>query len=161
GVSQVFESNKGATAWRLINPGMTSTSVVPHVDQHAFAFAPDGTVYLGNDGGLWRYNPAPFDPAPTYYAGPIAKSGVVGDFNNDGKADIATINPVRLVPPSTVRVQINNGDGTFKPAVDYSANKNSSFMVAGDFNKDGWLDLAVANADTGDVSVLINNKDGT
>ena len=34
-------------------------------------------------------------------------------------------------------------------------------IVAGDFNGDGRLDLAVANVDSNDVSVLLGNGDGT
>ena len=34
-------------------------------------------------------------------------------------------------------------------------------MIDGDFNGDGHLDLAVADLDTGDISVLLGNGDGT
>src|SRR2546421_485393 len=34
-------------------------------------------------------------------------------------------------------------------------------LVAGDFTGDGQLDLATANADSNDVSVLVGNGDGT
>ena len=54
-----------------------------------------------------------------------------------------------------------NGDGTFQPQpVTYAVGANPSSIVAGDFGN-GHLDLAVADANSNDVSVLLGNGDGT
>ena len=55
---------------------------------------------------------------------------------------------------------------TFAAGVTYTVGVDPSGMVAGDFNLDGWPDLAVANYDTASgstdsVSVLLNNGNGT
>src|SRR5262249_22906677 len=65
-----------------------------------------------------------------------------------------------------VTVLLGNGDGTFLPAKDYTVGDDLIAMVTGDFNRDGWLDLAVV--DGGDpfgngsgVRILLINRDGT
>lgn len=80
---------------------------------------------------------------------------VVGDFNRDGIADLATAS----FQSSDVSVLLGNGDGTFRPAVSYAAQSRLHQVQAGDFNGDGKLDLAVLG-ESG-VSVLLGNGDGT
>ena len=86
----------------------------------------------------------------------------VGDFNGDGTLDLVVAN----FSGSSVSVLLGNGDGTFQPAVSYSAAANNlgnnPYSVAvGDFNGDGIPDLAVANEISNNVSVLLGNGDGT
>ncbi len=85
---------------------------------------------------------------------------VAGDFNGDGHLDLAVANG-NFSGPSTVSVLLGNGDGTFQPQVTYAVGSDPSSIVAGDFNGDGHLDLAVANSSSNDVSVLLGNGDGT
>ena len=56
---------------------------------------------------------------------------------------------------------LGNGDGTFQPQVTYAVGSVPDAIVAGDFNGDGHLDLAVANGGANTVSVLLGNGDGT
>ena len=56
---------------------------------------------------------------------------------------------------------LGNGDGTFQPAVSYTAGFEPFSVAVGDFNGDGKLDLVVANFDGNTVSVLLGNGDGT
>src|SRR4029079_884801 len=50
---------------------------------------------------------------------------------------------------------------TFQQAVNYAVGSAPWSLVAGDFNGDGWLDLATANHGSNDVSMLFGNGDGT
>ncbi|MDX6510915.1 MAG: hypothetical protein QOE36_419 [Gaiellaceae bacterium] len=50
---------------------------------------------------------------------------------------------------------------SFAPAVDYATASNPAVITAADLNGDGKLDLATANYNSGNVSVLIGNGDGT
>jgi len=89
-------------------------------------------------------------------------SVAVGDFNGDGKLDLAVANISLGNPgPISVSVLLGNGDGTFQPAVNYSAGSYPSSVTVADFNGDGKLDLAVANNGSNNVSILLGNGDGT
>ena len=93
---------------------------------------------------------------------------VAGDFNGDGRLDLALAysNDDGL---RRDRMLMGNGDGTFQPARTFAAGVVPGVLVAGDFTGDGKLDLAVAgdvynsvtNTDVGEVSVLLGNGDGT
>jgi uncharacterized membrane protein len=83
---------------------------------------------------------------------------VTGDFNGDGKQDIATLNT-----NDSVSILLGNGNGTFQPAVVYAVGSaNTLALAAGDFNGDGKLDLAVS-ADPGGTQIFIlpGNGNGT
>ena len=60
---------------------------------------------------------------------------------------------------------MGNGDGTFRPAVDYTVGNEPDAIVAGDFSGNGQLDLAVANnggfSPSSSVSILLGRGDGT
>src|ERR1035437_8509611 len=66
-------------------------------------------------------------------------SVAVGDFNGDGKLDLAVDN---AGSPGTVSVLLGNGDGTFQAPINSPTGTSSRSLVVGDFNGDGKLDLA-------------------
>jgi hypothetical protein len=81
----------------------------------------------------------------------------IGDFNRDGKLDIAV--SAFPEPPEGVGVYLGNGDGTFGAPVFYPAGKGVGSMAVGDFRGNGLLDLAVASGDG--IDILLGNGDGT
>lgn len=86
--------------------------------------------------------PAQFETRDTNATLLYPESVALGDFNHDGKLDMAIAAPVNS---TQVYVFLGNGDGTFQPATNYSAGTGPTSLVAADFNKDGNLDLAVAD----------------
>jgi hypothetical protein len=106
-----------------------------------------GGVVLGNGDGSFR----PAIPFPSgFYA------TTVGNFTSDGKLDVAG-------PGSNntggVSVCLGKGNGTFQNPVVYDQGVQHQFVLAGDFNNDGKLDLAAS--DQGGISILLGNGDGT
>lgn len=86
---------------------------------------------------------------------------VTGDFNGDGNPDFAVITRFFWGAGSKVAVFVGNGHGTFAAPVEYFVGNNPSSIVAADFNNDGLLDLATTDEDSGTVSLLLGNGDGT
>ena len=101
------------------------------------------SVLLGNGDGT-------FQAAVNYSAAPNPYSVAAGDFNGDGKLDLAVADL-----DGTVSVLLGNGDGTFQGGVNFAAGGAPNFVAVGDLNGDGTPDLAVADYDGG-VSILLN-----
>jgi uncharacterized repeat protein (TIGR01451 family) len=104
-----------------------------------------------------------FAPAAAYPVGTSPSAIIVGDFNGDGKSDLAVAN----LGSSNVSILVNKGDGTFQAAATSPAGAAPQAMAAGDFNGDGKLDLVIinegspTNATSGAIFLLPGNNDGT
>jgi hypothetical protein len=116
------------------------------------------TVFLSNPDGSMQPGVSYFPSGSNYQLEYV----VVGDFNGDGILDIAAADFFNGV----VQIFTGKGDGTFQVGQTYSTDSvngaNALGLVAGDFNGDGKLDLAVVNnhGTSADVGVLINNGSG-
>ena len=74
----------------------------------------------------------------------------MGDFNGDGKQDLAVANG----GSNNVSILLGDGAGSFSPATSFaSANNGQRSVAVGDFNGDGKQDLAVV--DGVGVSILL------
>ena len=82
---------------------------------------------------------------------------VVGDFNKDGKLDLA----VTQANSSTLSVLVGNGDGNFQAPVAYSVGNNPVSPLVADLNGDSIPDLITINQSSNTFSVLLGNGDGT
>src|ERR1700674_1417178 len=82
----------------------------------------------------------------------------VGDFNGDGKLDVAGTDSV-----GTVGVFLGNGDGTFSQKWSYLSESVGSFIAAADFNQDGVLDFYVSGHSLGVqwFQIFLGSGDGT
>jgi hypothetical protein len=81
----------------------------------------------------------------------------VGDFNGDGKPDLAAANNNN----NTVQVFLGDGKGGFSSGATLTSGINSPYTVAvGDFNGDGKADIAVANYGNNTVGIFLGNGSG-
>jgi len=84
------------------------------------------------------------------------QSVAVGDFNGDGRADVATANYLS----DNVSVLLGTGAGGSAPAVSFAVGTSPDSVAVGDFNGDGRADLVTANFGSSDVSVLVGDGAG-
>ncbi len=141
-------NNDGKPDLAVVNQGPFSTST----SQSSLS------VLLGNGNGS-------FQPAITTnvqnsgLATGIAGSLVVGDFNGDHLPDVA-LNTAGPAGPA-VEVLLGKGDGTFQTNHQIlSVGQTPLSVAAGDFDRNGALDLVTANSQ-GTISLLLNNGEGS
>lgn len=115
-------------------------------------------VLLGNNDGTFKSPPFAYGDV---YVGDVAFVNLVaGDYNLDGKVDLAAVGMAGTGEPFSILT--NNGDGTFSSGEDLTAGTVPTAVVTGDFNGDGKLDFAVTNGDNGgSLRVYLGNGNGT
>lgn len=98
----------------------------------------DISILLDNGDGT-------FQAAVNCGAGIFPVSIAVGDFNQDGQQDLAVANADHLFAddPGKISILLGNGNGSFKPAVNYDTGTGPRGVAVGDLNGDGREDLAV------------------
>jgi hypothetical protein len=126
-----------------------------HEDIAVDVSGPEGggdVVVLYGD-GTGRF-PASFDPNVGFGLSGFA----VGDFNGDGKLDLAYYEIDSSGNGQQLATLLNSGHRSFTAGsfIDYV---NGQSPIAGDFNNDGYSDFAIA--DGSNIDVYLNNGNGT
>ena len=89
---------------------------------------------------------------------------LVGDLDGDGRPDLITTESFydyyTYAYQNNVRVLLGNGDGSYRSGGRFDAGVPTNTVVAGDFNGDGRIDLAVGTDPNG-LNILLGNGDGT
>lgn len=107
------------------------------------------SVVLGNHDGSFQA-PLLFDSG-----GVGGTAAAVADFNEDGKQDAA------VTTLSGVSILLGDGQGGLGSPRRFVVGNTPAALVAGDFNGDTHVDLAVANFASNNVSILLGNGRGT
>ena len=97
-----------------------------------------------------------FSAPSNFRVGTTPVSVAVGDFNGDGKQDLATANQ----NSNNVSILLGDGAGNFGGGTNFAADIRPTSVAVGDFNGDGKQDLAVANINTNNVSILLGDGAG-
>jgi hypothetical protein len=129
-----------------------SRQVIGHKHQRAIK----SRVHLTLEQLEQRTVPSLFAPAVNYPVGNNPYSVAIGDFNGDGKLDLAVANK----NDNNLSILLGNGDGTFQQGGIFPTD-SPIFLTAADLNHDGKLDLVTGNNFSNHISVLLGNGDGT
>src|SRR5205814_1289698 len=93
------------------------------------------SVFLGHGDGTFQ--------SPRTYPVPTQPNTIVAvDLNDDGKLDLVTGDALDSRSPGIVSVLLGNGDGTFQPRTDLSADVGPFGLAIADLNRDGRPDIA-------------------
>ncbi len=96
-----------------------------------------------------------FTEAPRYDSTSNVQGVVAGDFNRDGKPDVAF-----AACCYTLTIKLGNGDGTFTTSQQIDASEATA-IASGDWNEDGIADLALTTSFPSSVYILLGKGDGT
>lgn len=141
-----------------LGPANTAVTGDINLDGHPdlVFVAPSGkelSILLGKGDGFFTTAPSISSPAP--------RAILIADFNRDGNPDLAL-----LFPEGSLDIFFGNGDGTFlrgptSAAAPASSKVGTFHLVAADFNRDGFLDLAISGSTINDTSASLNILFGT
>jgi Bacterial Ig-like domain (group 3)/FG-GAP-like repeat len=121
-------------------------------------------IAKGNGNGTFQ------TPTALPSGGFYAESLAVADFNHDGNLEVALVNQCAdsgcAAGAGSVSIFLGNANGTFTLLNTISLTSgNPSSIVAGDFNNDGVVDLAIGFItplfEPGIVNILLGNGDGS
>ena len=105
------------------------------------------SIYLGNGDGTFGLFPFGIG------LGKLLGPPVVGDFNSDGKLDVA----VKLGTATPINLMLGNGDGTIQaPTLIETGNALSTNLAVRDLDRNGSTDFVLANGNSNNVLVLRN-----
>jgi hypothetical protein len=95
-------------------------------------------------------------PTANPFVGALVVAVTAADFDNDGADDLAIGSNLDQL---NIQIRTGSGFGTFSTTPDFilSGNGQMTDLTAGDFNGDGFADLASAsNTTTGNLTVFLN-----
>jgi VCBS repeat protein len=117
-------------------------------------------ILLGNGDG--SFQPTPLLATPSNVSLSDARMFVVGDFNRDGKLDIAVPQVAPLGRGEVATVLLGNGDGTVGAMFDSRLGVDrAGSILAADLNGDGGIDLIFSDEFFSIAKVLLSFGNGT
>ena len=146
-----FVANPGTGVVRVTNahPAGTYTITVKAFD----AMGATGKTFSLTVASGTLCNSAQFTNAADVSTGNGPASVAVGDFNNDGKQDLATGN----LSAASVSIRLGDGLGGFSGTTNVSVGALPFGIAVGDFNNDGNQDIAATNFNANTVAIRLGD----
>jgi serine/threonine protein kinase len=140
-VLRVIDNSQNPSPFTAANPPVHSTITV--------LSASSSSLNLGSK----------FKPVVSYNIGDSPISLAAADFDGNGKTDLGVIDN----SGKDISILLNKGDGSFTTASNYAIGSYPEkmslvYVAAGDFNRDGRPDLAVADLNR-TIHILLNRGD--
>jgi hypothetical protein len=110
-------------------------------------------LYSGKGDGTFR-------KSGTYPLGIESNGVAVGDFNGDGRDDVAVVNKGAGDKTGSLMLFFGKGDGTLGKSKIYKLPGTPLSITTGDLNGDGYLDIVVAKYSGQSVAVFLNDGKG-
>ena len=139
-------SMTAATPMRIGNPGVVSLVVT---------FPGNHPVTL-NNAFRYYFGKVEFGSAATQNQGVFPRAIALADFTGEGPRDVVMVSQ----GSNEVFLFKGNGNGTVAAPIKTAVGMSPAHAISGDWNGDGKPDLAVANALSGNVSILLNSGSG-
>jgi len=183
GVGSILAANSNAVAVSisgqfLTNVSLTATTNDLHASRYDFVAEvtsygftpPSGSLAIDENSTVATLATFTVDPQASSYGldnpslftfNYFVPALNVVDLNNDGVPDLVTR---EVYSDDHLNVLLGKGDGSFADPVTYAANNQAMYgdlIVSGDFNGDGFQDIATLNSIAGQIGVYLGNGDGT
>jgi Bacterial Ig-like domain/FG-GAP-like repeat/FlgD Ig-like domain len=144
--NETWVSPYGAYAGDLDNDGWGDITVIN--EQTA-----DVRVYMSSSGSFSGF------ASENLTDGLVPSPNEMGDFDNDGEIDLVVGN----VNNDKISILFGDGTGDFPNGRKTSYTAGASVRGVGvlDLNGDGWDDIVTANRSASNLSIFLNNGDGT
>lgn len=147
--TNVAQTNSAGVPRSIVNAdfngdGIPDLAVTSQTDNKTY-------IFLGTGTGTFTAAPG----SPITLQNDLVRA-VAGDFNHDGKVDLA----VTCYGSGTVALLLGNGDGTFQSPTYVTVASELTAIATADLNSDGNLDLVVASQNLNNVYLLIGNGAG-
>ncbi len=140
----------GATGRVFITNAYPAGNYTIFVQSNGLASVVTSFVLTVNNSGC---SPGVFTSSPAVASGNLPFHVAIGDFNGDGRQDIASTN----YSDNTVSIRLGNGLGNFSGTTNISTGIQPWSVAVGDFNGDGKQDLAVVNNGSNNVSIRLGD----
>jgi hypothetical protein len=108
----------------------------------------DISILLGNGDGT-------FQPQSTFLVGNGPASLALADFDSTGRGDLVLTTQDAALDGNGVIVLLGKGDGTFTFYQGLATGSSPAYVAVGDFNGDGVPDIAIVDAATNVVSIIL------
>jgi len=149
-----YSSGKNIRPYSVVSAQLTNSG---DLDLAMAEYASDSvSILLGNGDGTFQ--------RPLKFSVPAAFALTVGDFNEDGKLDLAVVQSAGN-QPGFLQIFLGEGNGKFRKGELLQLGIEPTSVAVADFSGDGHVDLAVANnggqSGQGSVMVFVGTGKGT